>query len=288
MKKLFTRCCVLLCAVLALSAAGCAREGGTEPPERDDLARAAAPKLALCGDPAWRAAVQWYYTDAVQARYPDTPIEEVLFPAEVADALDGLANGTYDAAILACGEDTLQQLAQYETLPLFNDAIVFIHGNPTPPDASYDLTTEDIRTIYSQGGALCWDEAQLEPLIPAYGYDDGDSPLWQQLSQLYDIVPSAPDILSTGEHGNPVWAAEASGRGGSPLFPCYYSDLLSDAGINGTVVSVGGAAPTASSIADGTYPLPLAFYGVYASGHSSAEEIAAVLQEIRDGMARQS
>ena len=48
----------------------------------------------------------------------------------------------------------MQQLGGYESIPLFRDAVIFVHGDIGQPRGDYDLTADAIRQIYAGSGAL--------------------------------------------------------------------------------------------------------------------------------------
>lgn len=162
------------------------------------------------------------------------------------------------------------------------DAVIFVHGNIGQEDADYNLSSETLRSIYAGTAPLFWDEAQTQPLVPAYGYaNDAQDPLWQLMSMQFGFTADAPDILPTGTWGNPVMATVQTGRVGSPLFPLHYNWLFGEAGINGSVISVDGVRPTDATLADGSYPFTLSYYGLYSPSHPQAQQIAAILQDVQ-------
>lgn len=235
------------------------------------------PKLAFESQPARSVAVDWYYEDAIQNRFGSVNFNEMVISEDSADAVvAGLDNGIYDVVILpgVFGEEL--DCDQYETLRLFEDAIVFIHGNPTPPNVSYDLTLETIRNIYNEGGNFFWDETQMEPIIPTFWFNE----LAEQLEHLFDIRGCAKDIFSSEGYDNPVMAASMNGVNGAVLFPVHYSFLGGYVGVNGDVISVDGVLPTENSIADGTYPLSIVYYAVYSADNPIAEQVAIELKNI--------
>lgn len=129
---------------------------------------------------------------------------------------------------------------------------------------------------------LFWDEAQTQPLIPAYGYaSDAQDPLWQLMSMQFGFTADAPDILTRWTWDNPVMATVQTGRVGSPLFPLHYNWLFGEAGINGSVISVDGVRPTDATLADGSYPFTLSYYGLYWPSHPQARQIDAILQGVQ-------
>lgn len=245
-------------------------------------AAAAGLRIAVDSEPAWSAAVQWFASEQGQALFGDADVHDVFFLVDPQDITQQLRLSNYDAAILCPDQQTLQQLGGYESIPLFRDAVIFVHGDIGQPRGDYDLTADAIRQIYAGSGALFWDQEQRQALIPAYGYsDDADVPVWQQLSMLFGITAGAPDIVPVGEYGNPVAAVAYSDRVGAPLFPCYYQNLHGDAGLNGSVISVDGVLPTDETLEDGTYPFTLSYYGMYSASPPAAKKL---LPEIFRGM----
>ena len=264
MKKLTKLLCAALVWALLLGAAvSCAKQPDSpvqDTPKQEDPqpapAAAAGLRIAVDSEPAWSVDPQ--------------------------DITQQLRLSNYDAAILCPDQQTLQQLGGYESIPLFRDAVIFVHGDIGQPRGDYDLTADAIRQIYAGSGALFWDQEQRQALIPAYGYsDDADVPVWQQLSMLFGITAGAPDIVPVGEYGNPVAAVAYSDRVGAPLFPCYYQNLHGDAGLNGSVISVDGVLPTDETLEDGTYPFTLSYYGMYSASPPAAKKL---LPEIFRGM----
>ena len=53
------------------------------------------------------------------------------------------------------------------------------------------------------------------------------------------------------------------------------------AGINGAVISVDGVRPTDATLADGSYPFTLSYYGLYWPSHPQARQIDAILQGVQ-------
>lgn len=288
MKKLTKLLCAALAWALLLGAAvSCAKQPDSpvqDTPKQEDPqpAPAAGLRIAVDSEPAWSAAVQWFASEQGQALFGDADVHDVFFLVDPQDITQQLQLSNYDAAILCPDQQTLQQLGGYESIPLFRDAVIFVHGDIGQPRGDYDLTADTIRQIYAGSGALFWDQEQRQALIPAYGYsDDADVPVWQQLSMLFGITAGAPDIVPVGEYGNPVAAVAYSDRVGAPLFPDYYQFLHGDAGLNGSVISVDGVLPTDETLEDGTYPFTLSYYGMYSASPPAAKKL---LPEIFRGM----
>mgnify|MGYP004533630961 CR=1 FL=1 len=288
MKKLTKLLCAALVWALLLGAAvSCAKQPDSpvqDPPKQEDPqpAPAAGLRIAVDSEPAWSSAVQWFASEQGQALFGDADVHDVFFLVDPQDITQQLRLSNYDAAILCPNQQTLQQLGGYESIPLFRDAVIFVHGNIGQEDADYNLSSETLRGIYAGTAPLFWDEAQTQPLIPAYGYaSDAQDPLWQLMSMQFGFTADAPDILTTGTWDNPVWATVETGRVGSPLFPLHYNWLFGEAGINGSVISVDGVRPTDATLADGSYPFTLSYYGMYSASQPAAKKL---LPEIFRGM----
>lgn len=293
--------CILLCVLLFLTLAACGKEPAetqpatgptvatdptdsteatdqTEPTETtaaiEPTEALTAPKIASTSGEGRHPVVDWYFDDATQLRYGNIPFNEICFEIDTEAALTGLANGTYDVVILPCASGETPSFGAYEVCPLFDDAIIFVHGNPCPTDASYDLALETIRSIYEEGGEFYWDTAQQEPLVPAYRFDN----MSQELSFIFGIDSTADEILFDDEFNKFVWSND--GQHDSPLYPVYYSFSSGEASINGVVISVDGVFPTETTIADGTYPLGVSFYAVYPADDPDSASLAAELQII--------
>lgn len=293
MKKLIKLLCAALVWALLLGAAvSCAKQPDSpvqDTPKQEDPqpAPAAGLRIAVDSEPAWSAAVQWFYSEEGQALFGDTDLEDVLFSVDPRDIAQELKLGNYDAAVCAPDQKALQLLGGYESMPLLKDAVIFVHGNIGQEDADYNLSSETLRGIYAGTAPLFWDEAQTQPLIPAYGYaSDAQDPLWQLMSMQFGFTADAPDILTTGTSGNPVMATVQTGRVGSPLFPLHYNWLFGEAGINGSVISVDGVRPTDATLADGSYPFTLSYYGLYWPSHPQARQIDAIFQGVQASSAR--
>lgn len=293
MKKLIKLLCAALVWALLLGAAvSCAKQPDSpvqDTPKQEDPqpAPAAGLRIAVDSEPAWSAAVQWFASEQGQALFGDADVHDVFFLVDPQDITQQLRLSNYDAAILCPNQQTLQQLGGYESMPLLKDAVIFVHGNIGQEDADYNLSSETLRGIYAGTAPLFWDEAQTQPLIPAYGYaNDAQDPLWQLMSMQFGFTADAPDILTRGTWDNPVMATVQTGRVGSPLFPLHYNWLFGEAGINGSVISVDGVRPTDATLADGSYPFTLSYYGLYWPSHPQARQIAAILQGVQASSAR--
>lgn len=293
MKKLIKLLCAVLAWALLLGAAvSCAKQPDSpvqDPPKQEDPqpAPAAGLRIAVDSEPAWSAAVQWFASEQGQALFGDADVHDVFFLVDPQDITQQLRLSNYDAAILCPNQQTLQQLGGYESMPLLKDAVIFVHGNIGQEDADYNLSSETLRSIYAGTAPLFWDEAQTQPLVPAYGYaNDAQDPLWQLMSMQFGFTADAPDILPTGTWDNPVWATVETGRVGSPLFPLHYNWLFGETGINGSVISVDGVRPTDATLADGSYPFTLSYYGLYSPSHPQARQIDAIFQGVQASSAR--
>lgn len=291
MKKLTKLLCAALVWALLLGAAvSCAKQPDSpvqDPPQQEEPQPAPELKIAVDSDPARSAVYNWFYSEEGQALFGDTDPNDVIFSVDPRDIAQELKLGNYDAAVCAPDQKALQLLGGYESMPLLKDAVIFVHGNIGQEDADYNLSSETLRSIYAGTAPLFWDEAQTQPLIPAYGYaSDAQDPLWQLMSMQFGFTADAPDILTTGTSGNPVMATVQTGRVGSPLFPLHYNWLFGEAGINGSVISVDGVRPTDATLADGSYPFTLSYYGLYSPSHPQAQQIITILQGVQASSAR--
>lgn len=289
MKQIFTRyTSIFLCVLLLLTLTACGTDlTQTQPTEPTETTEATeptgateaaenltAPKIAATSPQGQNPAHSWYWDDTTQLRYSSIPWDEILFLADAEASLAGLANGTYDVIILPCASGETPSFDAYEVLPLFDDAIIFVHGNPTPTDVSYDLPLETIRSIYKENSEFYWDQAQQEPLVPAFRFNY----MSQELSYIFGVQSTADGILFEEEFDQFVWSNE--GQHDSPLYPIYYSFLSGDVGINGVVISVDGVLPTDATVADGTYPLGVTFYAVYPADNPNSASLALELQRM--------
>ena len=291
-------CALILCALMVTAAVSCGQKPAQQLQDMEftiedgklymlqtrngKRTAAAALKIAVDSEPARSAVIHWFYSEEGQALFGDKDLNDVLFSVDPRDIAQELKLGNYDAAVCAPDQKALQLLGGYESMPLLKDAVIFVHGNIGQENADYNLSSETLRGIYAGTAPLFWDEAQTQPLIPAYGYaSDAQDPLWQLMSMQFGFTADAPDILTRGTWDNPVMATVQTGRVGSPLFPLHYNWLFGEAGINGSVISVDGVRPTDATLADGSYPFTLSYYGLYWPSHPQARQIDAILQGVQ-------
>lgn len=153
MKKLTKLLCAALVWALLLGAAvSCAKQPDSpvqDTPKQEDPqpAPAAGLRIAVDSEPAWSAAVQWFASEQGQALFGDADVHDVFFLVDPQDITQQLRLSNYDAAILCPNQQTLQQLGGYESIPLFRDAVIFVHGDIGQPRGDYDLTADTIRQI---------------------------------------------------------------------------------------------------------------------------------------------
>lgn len=277
-------CALILCALMVTAAVSCGQKPAQQlqdPPQQEDPQPAPALKIAVDSEPAVPPSSTGFIPEEGQALFGDKDLNDVLFSVDPRDIAQELKLGNYDAAVCAPDQKALQLLGGYESMPLLKDAVIFVHGNIGQENADYNLSSETLRGIYAGTAPLFWDEAQTQPLIPAYGYaSDAQDPLWQLMSMQFGFTADAPDILTRGTWDNPVMATVQTGRVGSPLFPLHYNWLFGEAGINGSVISVDGVRPTDATLADGSYPFTLSYYGLYWPSHPQARQIDAILQGV--------
>lgn len=289
MKRIFPPWTYLFLSVLLLlSLAACSKQPSqtqptakptetTSPTETTDASSVLTlPRIAATQEgigPAWSG----FYA-ATQLLCSDVPRDEILFHVDTQTALAGLADSTYDVIVLPCASGKTPDFGNYEVCPLFDDAIVFVHSNPTPADTAYDLSLETIRTIYQDGGKFYWDKEQHEPLVPGFQFNS----LSQDLSFIFGIDSTADEIIFEEGYEDFIWSWDGTEESyqGSMLFPLYYSFLSGDAGINGIVISVDSVLPTDATVADGSYPLGVTYYAVYSKDDPDSARIAEALQTL--------
>lgn len=175
-------CALILCALVVTAAVSCGQKPAQQeqdPPQQEEPQPAPALKIAVDSEPARSAVYNWFYSEEGQALFGDTDPDNVIFSVDPRDIAQELKLGNYDAAVCAPDQKALQLLGGYESMPLLKDAVIFVHGNIGQEDADYNLSSETLRGIYAGTAPLFWDEAQTQPLIPAYGYaSDAQDPLW--------------------------------------------------------------------------------------------------------------
>ena len=194
-------CALILCALVVTAAVSCGQKPAQQhqdPPQQEEPQPAPELKIAVDSDPARSAVIHWFYSEEGQALFGDTDPDDVIFSVDPRDIAPELKLGNYDAAVCAPDQKALQLLGGYESMPLLKDAVIFVHGNIGQEDADYNLSSETLRSIYAGTAPLFWDEAQTQPLIPAYGYaSDAQDPLWQLMS----TSPPTRRISSRRGHG---------------------------------------------------------------------------------------
>lgn len=290
----------LLCVSLLLTLTACAETSDSDEPGTSDgemLIRdpfVSSLKIAVCGDPAWSMASDWFYSEDGQLYYNGASIENVVYqPATLEEAVAGLADGTYDMIISLVDDELFRNQSslyenghqRFDCIPVKEDAIAFMYGNPTREEESqpgriFALTTEEIRSIYGEGMEYFW-ETNNE-LVPCLGYDDGDSFLWQYLEYFYDIVPSYEGVVTYEEATELYYLNESPlyQTGETTLYPVYYSTLTKGEA-SGTAIAVDSYLPIDYTIMTHAYPLELNYYAIFLLDHPYAEylqDIAAYIQ----------
>ncbi len=240
-------------------------------------------RIAFDSQPTRTTVVDWFFDHDLLTECADckkSPFD--LFAAETSfsDCLEGLKSGKYDVAILPCNSDMLASLEGYTAVPIQRDAVIFVRSNASDL-VGYDLTDEQIRRAFTSGETVYWNETQTDPIIPAAGWHDSAT-LWQQVYRLFGFSPASPNVVFiTQGQDNATQAIEDSGRGGSGLWPYYFSGRSGEAALNGEPISVNGVYPSAETIADGSYPYSFTYYAVFSPTNTYAEEIGDFVSYVR-------
>lgn len=233
-------------------------------------------QAAVSCQPAWSAAVHWYYAD--EARQETFSLDELCVQEPLEQCIEGLKTGDHDVIVIPWNDDISQELEDYESVPIFKDAIVFIRSN-SENNAGWGLTSARIRQAFTEEAAVYWDAEQTDPILPATGYPDMEAETWQLISRLFGFEASE-QVLDASGFDNPVQAIAGSGRNGSGLWPYYDSLLGGDMGINGEVIAVDGIFPSGETIGDGSYPYAFSLCAVFSPQNTSYDAVLAFAKEL--------
>ena len=218
------------------------------------------------------AALLPVYAGFVESIYPESSVK---YNGEDYDASSAMhytnTRGAYkdivdgNADIIICAQPSDEQLAyaaekgvELEMVPIGSDAFVFIVNDNNPVT---DITIEQIRGIYS-GQIKNWKELGGKNMQIAAMRRNKNSGSQTALEKIMGDIPIKPDY--TALFGSPIGFS----------FRYYVTGMLGEGGVK--ILTINGIAPTAETIADGTYPIAGNIYAVYRKGETNENVYKAI------------
>jgi phosphate transport system substrate-binding protein len=218
------------------------------------------------------AALLPVYAGFVESIYPE---DSVIFNGEDYDPSSAMhytnTRGAYkdivdgNADIIICAQPSDEQLAyaeengvELEMVPVGSDAFVFIVNSNNPVS---DITIEQIQDIYS-GNITNWSELGGNNVPIAAMRRNKNSGSETALEKLMGDTPIVPDYTTL--FGSPIGFS----------FRYYVTGMLGEGGVK--ILTINGIAPTAETIADGTYPVAGNIYAIYRKGETNENVYKAV------------
>ena len=211
------------------------------------------------------AALLPIYAGFVQSIYPES---SVIYNGEDYDASSGMhytnTRGAYkdivdgNADIIICAQPSDEQLqyakdngVELEMVPIGSDAFVFIVNDSNPVN---NITIEQIRGIYS-GEIKNWKELGGKDIPIAAMRRNKNSGSQTALEKLMGDTPIKPDYTTL--FGSPIGFS----------FRYYVTGMLGEGKVK--ILTINGIAPTAETIADGSYPVAGNIYAIYRKGETN-------------------
>ena len=211
------------------------------------------------------AALLPIYAGFVQSIYPES---SVIYNGEDYDASSAMhytnTRGAYkdivdgNADIIICAQPSDEQLqyakdngVELELVPIGSDAFVFIVNDSNPVN---NITIEQIRGIYS-GEIKNWKELGGKDIPIAAMRRNKNSGSQTALEKLMGDTPIKPDYTTL--FGSPIGFS----------FRYYVTGMLGEGGVK--ILTINGIAPTAETIADGSYPVAGNIYAIYRKGETN-------------------
>ena len=211
------------------------------------------------------AALLPVYAGFVQSIYPESSVK---FNGEDYDASSAMhytnTRGAYkdivdgNADIIICAQPSDEQLAyaaekgvELELVPIGSDAFVFIVNDSNPVN---NITIDQIKGIYS-GEITNWNELGGKNMPIAAMRRNKNSGSQTALEKIMGDTPIKPDY--TALFGSPIGFS----------FRYYVTGMLGEGGVK--ILTINGVAPTAETIADGSYPISGNIYAVYRKGETN-------------------
>ena len=211
------------------------------------------------------AALLPIYAGFVQSIYPES---SVIYNGEDYDASSAMhytnTRGAYKdivdgkADIIICAQPSDEQLqyardngVELELVPIGSDAFVFIVNDSNPVN---NITIEQIRGIYS-GEIKNWKELGGKDIPIAAMRRNKNSGSQTALEKLMGDTPIKPDYTTL--FGSPIGFS----------FRYYVTGMLGEGKVK--ILTINGIAPTAETIADGSYPVAGNIYAIYRKGETN-------------------
>ena len=211
------------------------------------------------------AALLPIYAGFVQSIYPES---SVIYNGEDYDASSAMhytnTRGAYkdivdgNADIIICAQPSDEQLqyakdngVELEIVPIGSDAFVFIVNDSNPVN---NITIEQIRGIYS-GEIKNWKELGGKDIPIAAMRRNKNSGSQTALEKLMGDTPIKPDYTTL--FGSPIGFS----------FRYYVTGMLGEGKVK--ILTINGIAPTAETIADGSYPVAGNIYAIYRKGETN-------------------
>ena len=211
------------------------------------------------------AALLPIYAGFVQSIYPES---SVIYNGEDYDASSAMhytnTRGAYKdivdgkADIIICAQPSDEQLqyakdngVELEMVPIGSDAFVFIVNDSNPVN---NITIEQIRGIYS-GEIKNWKELGGKDIPIAAMRRNKNSGSQTALEKLMGDTPIKPDYTTL--FGSPIGFS----------FRYYVTGMLGEGKVK--ILTINGIAPTAETIADGSYPVAGNIYAIYRKGETN-------------------
>ena len=211
------------------------------------------------------AALLPVYAGFVESIYPES---SVIYNGEDYDASSAMhytnTRGAYKdivdgkADIIICAQPSDEQLAyakengvELEMVPIGSDAFVFIVNSNNPVS---NITIPQIQGIYS-GEITNWKELGGKNQPIAAMRRNKNSGSQTALEKIMGDIPIKPDY--TALFGSPIGFS----------FRYYVTGMLGEGGVK--ILTINGIAPTAETIADGSYPISGNIYAVYRKGETN-------------------
>ena len=211
------------------------------------------------------AALLPIYAGFVQSIYPESSViyngqdydeKSAMHYTNTRGAYKDIVDGKADIIICAQPSDEQLQYAkdngvELELVPIGSDAFVFIVNDSNPVD---NITIDQIKGIYS-GEIRNWKELGGKNIPIAAMRRNKNSGSQTALEKIMGDTPIKPDY--TALFGSPIGFS----------FRYYVTGMLGEGGVK--ILTINGVAPTAKTIADGSYPIAGNVYAIYRKGETN-------------------